>query len=392
LCDEATYRSAVAQVSFDDGEQQALKGLSDPISVFPPNKGRGRVSGIQRRVDASELVGRAEERTELSAALEAVKQGESRTLLIEGDAGIDKPMLVGALASQARLAGLRWVSGGADPYEIATPYFAFRAVFADLLELDPTAPAETNREAIHDRLRERLTVEPELARLGALLEPVLPLAFEDDDATASLTGEVRADNTRALLVAVVRQAARKGPLAITIEDGHWLDSTSWALAAALEAKAMAERTTTLARRSHGVSLQPFNGLAALAEVVIALARLEGTDTPSLGRLARFACGRLEVLTRVYPIMQPAALLWKGAYAGLRGETSRARRELGESMVMAKRHAMNFDLAAAVVESARVTENRTERDLSLARALDLFAEMGARADADRARALLKQNPS
>jgi tetratricopeptide (TPR) repeat protein len=44
---------------------------------------------------------------------------------------------------------------------------------------------------------------------------------------------VRADNTRELLIEIVRIAANAAPITIVIEDAHWLDATSWALAGAV---------------------------------------------------------------------------------------------------------------------------------------------------------------
>jgi hypothetical protein len=45
-----------------------------------------------------------------------------------------------------------------------------------------------------------------------------------------MNGAVRADNTRDLLIRVLRLEASTRPLMIVIEDAHWLDSASWTLA------------------------------------------------------------------------------------------------------------------------------------------------------------------
>ena len=75
-----------------------------------------------------------------------------------------------------------------------------------------------------------------LARLAPLLNSVLPLELPDNELTAQLTGEVRADNTRQLLVQLLQaaatgpRAAAASPLLLVLDDAHWFDSASWALA------------------------------------------------------------------------------------------------------------------------------------------------------------------
>ena len=72
--------------------------------------------------------------------------------------------------------------------------------------------------------------DPELARLAPLLNAVLSLDLPDNEITGQMTGKVRADNTNDLLVRLLQSEARRGPLALVLEDAHWLDSASWALA------------------------------------------------------------------------------------------------------------------------------------------------------------------
>ena len=68
-----------------------------------------------------------------------------------------------------------------------------------------------------------------MLELAPLLGVVLPLEWTDNEFTAQMTGDVRADNAHALLIRLLQEKANKGPLLIVIEDAHWLDSGSLAL-------------------------------------------------------------------------------------------------------------------------------------------------------------------
>jgi tetratricopeptide (TPR) repeat protein len=62
-----------------------------------------------------------------------------------------------------------------------------------------------------------------------LLNVVLALDLPDNEITAQMTGEVRADNTRDLLVLLLQKAAQEAPLLLALEDAHWFDSASWSV-------------------------------------------------------------------------------------------------------------------------------------------------------------------
>lgn len=77
---------------------------------------------------------------------------------------------------------------------------------------------------------------PELGRLAPLLGAVLALDLPDNPLTAQMVGQVRADNTRALLVQLLARAAAQRSLLLVFDDLQWLDAGSWALLAAAAAQ------------------------------------------------------------------------------------------------------------------------------------------------------------
>jgi tetratricopeptide (TPR) repeat protein len=72
---------------------------------------------------------------------------------------------------------------------------------------------------------------PGVERLAPLVSAVLPFTIHDNELTADMPGDVRAANTRRVLMAVLRDAAERGRFVLAVEDAHWLDASSWELLA-----------------------------------------------------------------------------------------------------------------------------------------------------------------
>jgi class 3 adenylate cyclase len=231
-CDEATLSEASTRLRFSAPKSIALKGKTEPVTVVEPLGPRAAVNGSQKA--RATLVGRVRERQLLKEALVALKtQTKGGVVLIAGEAGIGKSRLIADLVGQADEMGVSHFSATADAIEKSTAYHAWRPVFHDLLGL-AALPDDRAAQRAHvlSQIQKR---DPELVRLAPLLNAVLSLEIPDNEITAQITGRVRADNTRDLLVRLLemdKPSSAPGTLLI-LEDAHWLDSASWALALAV---------------------------------------------------------------------------------------------------------------------------------------------------------------
>ena len=220
VCDAATRQATQAKLAFEALPPRRLKGWPQPVAVFRPRGQR------LARPPSSSLVGRGREQGLLTQRLIGLQQGQGGTVLVEGEAGIGKSRLVGGLVEQAAGVPVRTLVGAADAVRSMTPYHPWRPVFESVFDLqDVTEPSE-RRTRVLDRFRAR----PDLERLAPLLADVLPLDLPSDEIVGQLRGPVRADNLRGLLVSALRMVAAEQPLLIVLEDAHWCDSASWALA------------------------------------------------------------------------------------------------------------------------------------------------------------------
>jgi hypothetical protein len=235
LCDAATAQAAGATVDVEQLPAMMVKGHADPVAVYRPSDGTAARPGPARRAPVGPLVGRTAERERLAEQLRMLVQagnGDPRlasVVVLEGEAGIGKSRLVAELVEQARAAGVRVLAGAGDAIERNTPFYAWREIFVRLPAVGAAGDTEDRRRAVLDLLRP----DPETRELASLLNAVLPLDWPETARTAELSPQGRADHTRGLLVRLLQAAIGGTPTVLVLEDAHWLDSASSALAIAV---------------------------------------------------------------------------------------------------------------------------------------------------------------
>ncbi|MGB7876845.1 MAG: AAA family ATPase, partial [Anaerolineales bacterium] len=191
------------------------------------------VTDVLQKHAQTTIFGRQKEREYLSQQLETLRNGGDLPLIfIQGEAGIGKSRLVADLVEVAKSGGTPYWIGSGEAIEKSTPYLAWRSVFTHFFELEGlsenASPRET--EAAQEQIISYLTkVDSSLAPMAPLLNVVLPFHFPDNEFTAQLSGEVRANQTHDLCIALFKHVTANRPHLLIMEDAHWLDSASWVL-------------------------------------------------------------------------------------------------------------------------------------------------------------------
>ena len=222
---------------FKELEPIIVKGAQEPILIYELLRQRQAVLPKAGSGQKTSMVGRTEERQILAERLQALHNGEAGgVVIIEGEAGIGKSRLVEDLLGQAQAMSVPFFLGAGDAIEKNAAYHAWRSIFWKFFGLDALSGARPHRggrlsETQRTHVLAQLTAAgSELERLSPLLNAVLPLDLPDSELTIQMSGEVRADNTHKLLVGLLKVRAKATPLLLILEDAHWLDSASWALA------------------------------------------------------------------------------------------------------------------------------------------------------------------
>eukprot|EP00002_Diphylleia_rotans_P027014 TRINITY_DN5405_c0_g1_i1.p1 TRINITY_DN5405_c0_g1~~TRINITY_DN5405_c0_g1_i1.p1 ORF type:complete len:2405 (+),score=475.09 TRINITY_DN5405_c0_g1_i1:72-7286(+) len=246
LCDRATYDSCrnaeVKQMilRFKAVPPIKVKGKSEPISVYYPLGAKETAKSAMSTT--TRMVGRTREWSVLQENLEhMISEREGSVVLIEGDAGLGKSMLLGELRRAAQQSDIKTIYGSADRIERATSLFPWRNALSDYIGFDSyDQSGDTNRQVLIDYARvidETNPPKPQATSLASEnLEKLLPLLnvifpklqLCDNEVTEEYVGDVRVDAAMEVLIRIMQASSQTSTLVI-LDNCQWFDSASWAM-------------------------------------------------------------------------------------------------------------------------------------------------------------------
>ena len=200
--------------------------------------------GMLERVVCPVLVRREAELAVLEDALLAAHRGESRFVLLAGEAGIGKTRLTTELVGSARKLGCAVLWGSCSEAELSLPYLPFAEAIGNYLA---TADVADLGERLGPARRELAQLFPQLSD-GAPLEP------GQDPAQAKL-------RLFEAFVSLLAAASRLQPLLLVVDDVHWADESTRELLDHLS-----RRLTALSVLRDSVELEGFEGAQTIFRI------------------------------------------------------------------------------------------------------------------------------
>lgn len=194
----------------------------------------------------SNLLGRAAERQRIGALLAAATGGAAGLLVVHGEPGIGKSALLAAAREDAGVLDMAVLSARGVELEADIPFAGLTSLLAPVLDLRPELPPA-----------QRAALDGALALGPATEQPRFAIAT----ATASL----------------LAAAADERPVAVLVDDAHWLDEES------LEAVLFAARRLGHDRLAFIVATRPTAGPGLIGSGLeeLELGRLGGADAEAL---------------------------------------------------------------------------------------------------------------
>ncbi|WP_088319823.1 tetratricopeptide repeat protein [Kineosporia sp. R_H_3] len=297
IVDGRVHRAAEDRFAWRRLAPLAVKGKSAAIQAHALEDVRAGGTGLAARLAVrftEPMVGRVRELGLVTEVVEDVAAGSGRVLEIVAEAGMGKSRLVAEMVRVLSRSGVAVHVGESPSFGAGTSYAAWRDVWWDLLGLGGLDPDDV--PAVSSALRARLeSVDPGLVSRLPLLGALLDLALPDTDLTSGFDAKLRKTSLEDLAVRIVTHRASTAPLALVVEDSHWMDPLSRDLLTVLaQAAAVVPLLVVVAYRPAGAG-EPGTGLEVLAhrralelealddDVVAALVRsLVRARTPDAG--------------------------------------------------------------------------------------------------------------
>ena len=225
------------ETGFEWGEPRelSLKGKAGVVLGHRPLRPRAPGSGRRSSGSESPLVGRERELAVLREALARLLDSQGGVLVLSGEPGLGKTRLLAELREWTERSGpaggsALWLEGRCVSYGDQLPYFPFQVLIRDWLGASLDDSDAAVGELLGQRLRELLPDRHDDLRL--LLGSALALAPRPED-VARISGLGPEDLQSAVFDAVLelaRRLARDSPVVLALDDLHWADGTSLALA------------------------------------------------------------------------------------------------------------------------------------------------------------------
>ena len=288
LVSDATARLVEGYAVLETRGPMALRGRSEPMVVHAL-VGRGaRRSALDPGAGRalSRFVGRERELATLGDALAQAASGHGQAVGVVGEPGAGKSRLMLELRASLADQGVTLLEGRCLSYGAAIPYLPVIDVVREICDFGDADTPEEVAARVDAKLGELGLAAHDGA--GYLLHL---LGFKDpEDRLGALSAEQIIAGTFDTLRALTLAMARQGPLAILVEDLHWIDHTSEAFLASLVERLSGAAILLLATYRPGyrppwldrsfatqIALRPLGARECLALVNGLLPEVSGAD-------------------------------------------------------------------------------------------------------------------
>ncbi len=200
----------------------SVKGKKEPIPICLLEAER-LITPANISEQQGTLIGRETEISSFRNICQEVKNGNSRTIIISGEAGIGKSRLL--LEFKNHLSTNNWkIFHSACYAHMATkPFAPWIHILNTLFGINPTDNIDLRSKKVLNLIKK---LRPDFLEMSSLLNPLLELSIPQGDIIRSLDDENRRQRLFEIITESLQTLATDAPLAVFLEDLHWADNSS----------------------------------------------------------------------------------------------------------------------------------------------------------------------
>jgi len=236
LCDQATFENAHNALHLDKLPAIHVKGKKNLIHIYHPTTDpKHSVFEVPPRFDPSlRLTNRPnviKQLSELVARVKDPKVVEKGTLMIEGEQGMGKSVVVHEIMAQASQQQILVCHALADGVQSTRDFFVFQTILADLLRITNIRTAFKMENYNSAQLIQRFSkmLDTTWFEMVPLLNDLLPLNLPENSVTTAISTAHRPEYLSSLLRIIFEKVAQTVPVLVIVEDAQWVDNYSRAL-------------------------------------------------------------------------------------------------------------------------------------------------------------------
>ncbi|MFC1897249.1 adenylate/guanylate cyclase domain-containing protein [Chloroflexota bacterium] len=215
----------------------SVKGKKEPIPICLLETEHA-ITPTNLTEQQGTLFGREAEVNSFRSLCQEVKNGNGRTVVISGEAGIGKSRLLLEFKDHLSTHGWEIYHGVCHSHTIAKPFAPWIHILNLFFGISPTDNIDTRTEKVLSLIKQ---LRPDYLETASLLNPLLGLAIPQGDVIRSLDDESRRQRLFEIITDVLLATATDSPLAVLLEDLHWADNSSLQLANQISASLHSSR-------------------------------------------------------------------------------------------------------------------------------------------------------
>ncbi len=209
-----------------------VKGVTEPCAVYElldPDPASSRLTA-RTAVGFAPFLGRAQELARLEEFVQRAESGHGQVVLLTGEAGLGKSRLIEELKPFLRERDFLLIAGEGFAYGKTRAY----APLIDMLKRYCNINDQDPPDAYEEKLRSTLAdVHTSLTAFVPVFLELLSATVVSDPAIAALSTEAKLQQVLNGIKQLIALQCRLQPVALLVEDLHWLDNRSIAFLHAL---------------------------------------------------------------------------------------------------------------------------------------------------------------